>query len=66
MQKLNEIPLIFPNQFPGDFSNSLNGWNFTQRELKENMGKILTLDIDLGNQCSLNCPHCFRRTAVLD
>jgi len=42
------------------------GWNFTQKELNENKGKILTLDIDLGNACSLKCPHCFRRTAVLD
>jgi len=57
---------MFANQFPTNFVNDLNGWNFTQKELDDNKGKILTLDIDLGNHCSLNCPHCFRRTAVLD
>jgi len=25
--------------------------------------KLLTLDIDFGNKCSLNCPHCFRRNS---
>jgi MoaA/NifB/PqqE/SkfB family radical SAM enzyme len=66
MKNLNEIPVVFENQFPVNFVNDLNGWNFTQKELNDNKGKILTLDIDLGNTCSLNCPHCFRRTAVLD
>lgn len=66
MTNLNEIPVVFANQFPSDFINDVNGWNFTQKELHDNKGKILTLDIDLGNTCSLNCPHCFRRTAVLD
>lgn len=66
MKNLNEIPVVFRNQFPTNFINDLNGWNFTKNELDDNKGKILTLDIDLGNTCSLNCPHCFRRTAVLD
>lgn len=66
MKNLNEIPVVFANQFPKNFVNDLNGWNFTQKELDDNKGKILTLDIDLGNTCSLECPHCFRRTAVLD
>ncbi len=65
MKTLSSISVIYPSQFP-DFVNDLNGWNFTQKQLNENKGKILTLDIDLGNFCSLNCPHCFRRTAVLD
>lgn len=66
MSTINQIPVMFPGQFPSNHINDLNGWNFTQKELSENKGKILTLDIDLGNHCSLNCPHCFRRTVVLD
>lgn len=66
MKNLNQIPVMFATHFPKNFVNDLNGWNFTQKELKDNKGKILTLDIDLGNSCSLKCPHCFRRTAVLD
>lgn len=66
MKTITEIPVIFSGKFPSNFINDLNGWNFSSKTLKENKGKILTLDIDLGNKCSLNCPHCFRRTAVLD
>lgn len=66
MKNLNEIPVVFSNQFPKNFVNDLNGWNFTRKELNDNKGRILTLDIDLGNSCSLKCPHCFRRTSVLD
>lgn len=25
--------------------------------------KLLTLDIDFGNKCSLSCPHCFRKSS---
>ena len=57
---------MFAEKFPSNFINDVNGWNFSSKTLKENKGKILTLDIDLGNRCSLNCPHCFRRTTVLD
>ena len=57
---------MFTEKFPSNFINDVNGWSFSSETLKENKGKILTLDIDLGNKCSLNCPHCFRRTAVLD
>jgi len=67
-KKMNyrKIPIKFKERFPLNFINDLNGWSFSQKELSENKGKILTLDIDLGNNCSLDCPHCFRRTAVLD
>ncbi|GHT42855.1 hypothetical protein FACS189443_6270 [Planctomycetales bacterium] len=27
---------------------------------------MLTLDIDFGDVCSLNCPHCFRRDNAID
>jgi len=66
MKTITEIPVIFSGKFPTNFSNNLNGWNFSLEELIKNKSKILTLDIDLGNKCSLNCPHCFRRSVVLD
>lgn len=64
--KYSEIPVFFSGNFPLNFINDLSGWSFTQKELLENKGKILTLDIDLGEYCSLNCPPCFRRSIVLD
>jgi MoaA/NifB/PqqE/SkfB family radical SAM enzyme len=60
------VPIIYKNKFPRDFINDVNGWSFTKTELEENKGKILTLDIDFGNICSLNCPHCFRRNNKVD
>lgn len=60
------VPIVYPGKFPKDFKNDLNGWNFTKEELEKNKGKILTLDIDFGNVCSLNYPHCFRRDNKID
>lgn len=66
MKTISQIPVTFTGRFPSNFINDVNGWNFDQETLNSNKGKILTLDIDLGTQCSLKCPHCFRRTKVLD
>lgn len=61
------VPIVFKNKFPKDFINSIEGWGFfSRRELKKNKGKLLTLDIDFGNFCTLNCPHCFRRSNKVD
>lgn len=60
------IPKVFEGIFPATFCNDVNGWNFSQEELEKNKGKLLTLDIDFGNTCSLNCPHCFRRSNHAD
>ena len=61
MQVIPKIPVIFKNKFPKNLVNTANGWAFSEKVIKQNKGKILTLDIDFGNYCSLNCPHCFRR-----
>lgn len=61
-----KVSILYKNEFPKTFINDINGWNFTQKELTENKGKILTLDLDFGNVCSLNCPHCFRRDNKVD
>lgn len=60
------VPIIYKNKFPKDFVNDVNGWAFSKKEMKDNFGKLLTLDIDFGNFCTLNCPHCFRRNNKVD
>jgi MoaA/NifB/PqqE/SkfB family radical SAM enzyme len=61
-----KVSIVYNDDFPKNFKNNVNGWNFTERELKNSKGKILTMDIDFGNVCSLNCPHCFRRENKVD
>ena len=61
-----KVPVFYKNKFPTNYINDTNGWAFTKEELEQNKGKILTLDIDFGNYCSLNCPHCFRRNNKVD
>ena len=66
---MNEYPnvnIVFPDKYPDDFINDVNGWAFSKETIKKNMGKLLTLDIDYGVKCSLNCPHCFRRNNSVD
>lgn len=60
------VPKVFEGKFPEAFVNDVNGWAFSEKDLRENKGKLLTLDIDFGNFCSLNCPHCFRRNNRVD
>lgn len=66
MKTMPNVKKVFEGLFPNDFTNDVNGWNFSQKELTENKGKLLTMDIDFGNTCSLNCPHCFRRNNHVD
>ena len=60
-----EIPIKF-TRFPDGYINDVNGWSFDYKTISENKGKLLTIDIDFGNNCSLNCPLCFRRNSSLD
>lgn len=66
MKIIPKIPVIYPGQFPRRFINDVNGWAFSAETLKKNLGRLLTLDIDFGNYCTLNCPHCFRRNNRVD
>lgn len=66
MVDYENIPMVYTDKFPADFRDGVDGWNFTPEHLDEHSGKILTLDIDFGNVCALNCSHCFRRDGVLD
>ncbi|HUT22581.1 MAG TPA: radical SAM protein [Candidatus Bipolaricaulota bacterium] len=60
------VSTIYENKFPQNFVNDVNGWAFSQNEMKDNFGKLLTLDIDFGSFCNLNCPHCFRKNNNVD
>jgi len=63
-----DIPVIFDRKVPYDFVNDVDGWAFSKEELKNNLGKLLTLDIDFNSarSCHLNCPHCFRKNNPID
>lgn len=66
-RELLSIPPIFPKKFPHDYVNDVMGWgNFSEVELHEktedDIFKLKCLDIDFGIGCTLNCPHCFKRT----
>jgi MoaA/NifB/PqqE/SkfB family radical SAM enzyme len=46
--------------------NDVNGWGFDEETIASNTGNLLTLDIDFGSRCSLNCPFCFRKDNSVD
>jgi len=55
-----------PLAFGPDIVNDVHGWAFDQKTISENKGRILTLDIDFGETCTLNCPSCFRKNNTVD
>lgn len=61
MNNIPKVPIIYPGKLPDDYINDVHGWAFSKNYLIKNLGKLLTLDIDFGEKCSLNCPHCFRK-----
>jgi len=67
MKIIPNVSIVYKNKFPKNFINDVNGWgSFSKKILQDNIGKLLSLDIDFGNVCSLNCPHCFRRNNRVD
>jgi uncharacterized radical SAM superfamily Fe-S cluster-containing enzyme len=61
------VPIVYKNKFPKNYINQVAWWgSFDREKLQINKGKILSLDIDFGVRCSLNCPHCFRRNSNVD
>ena len=61
------IPKKFEDKFPEGYQNTLPNWGFfSRKELEENQGKLLLLDIDLDRYCSLHCPDCFRHDSEVD
>ena len=64
---MNEsIARVFMGKFPNNYVNDVRGWGFSAEVLRDNVGKLLTLDIDFGTKCSLNCPHCFRKNNYMN
>lgn len=58
------MDIVYPAAFPSDFVNDVRGWAFDEDTIRLNAGRLLTLDIDFGSGCSLNCPFCFTRGRV--
>lgn len=65
MLQLPDIPVRY-TRFPDNYINDVNGWGFDRDTIDANSGRLLTLDIDYGTKCSLNCPFCFRRDNSVD
>lgn len=62
----SNIEKMYLDKFPENYKNDVNGWGFSAETIKNNIGKLLTLDIDFGVKCSLNCPHCFRKNNLMN
>lgn len=65
MKIIPEIPIKY-KRFPDNYVNDINGWAFDKNTIEANKGKLLTIDIDYGSYCSLNCPACFRKRSSVD
>jgi MoaA/NifB/PqqE/SkfB family radical SAM enzyme len=65
MKIVPDIPVKY-TRFPDNYINDVNGWSFDMTTIQSNQGKLLTLDIDYGKFCSLNCPACFRKENSVD
>jgi len=71
-----EIPVIFNKKkdgtiFPKDYVNDVSYWGNNSKEdlhscFKDGTAKMLSMDLDFGDACSLRCPHCFRRDDRFD
>jgi len=61
----NKFPIFFNDKFPVNYINNIEGWGILKNDLHSKLDdgtyKLLTLDIDVGDRCSLNCPHCFKK-----
>lgn len=66
---LRSIPEVFPREFPIQYINDVQGWGIPNgllhSKLEDGTYKLLTLDLDFGDTCSLSCPHCFRKSDFL-
>ena len=65
---MTDLSAIAPKyeRFPKGYINDVRGWAFDSETIHNQAGKLLTLDLDFGSRCSLNCPFCFRRDNSVD
>jgi len=61
-QWANRIP------FPSHFQNYVKGWNETDDVIHEAEAnhRLLYLNMDFGDGCTLRCPHCFTHEGAID
>ena len=72
----SKIPVIFKDMgngqiFPKGHVNDVRWWGNISRKdlhscLPDGTAKLLTMDVDIGDECSLRCSHCFRRDTRFD
>lgn len=65
-RRFPNVDALFSDKVPSNFLNDVDGWNFSKNHFLENKGELLTMDVDFGESCSLNCPHCFRRNGSVN
>lgn len=69
-KSLTGIDKYFTDRFPKNYINDVKGWGVSKEKLHSKLPdgtyKLLTLDLDFGSDCSLHCPHCFRKSNALD
>lgn len=61
-----DFPVMFSDTMPAGYVNDVQYWgNIPRSELYKTLPdgtpKMQMMDIDFGDECSLRCPHCFRR-----
>jgi MoaA/NifB/PqqE/SkfB family radical SAM enzyme len=65
MRSIPSIPEVY-SRFPKGYINDIRGWAFDRSTIDSNVGRLLTLDVDFGSTCTLNCPSCFRKNNPVD
>ncbi len=67
METILNIPEFkLENSTEEDLSTIQHFGFFSKKDIVQNAGRLLMLDIDFGRECSLRCPTCFRRKNVTD
>lgn len=66
MQNLNIPPLRIASDYDPRWMTVKYFGFFDKETVKIEAGRLLMLDIDLGRNCSLRCPTCFRKDNIVD
>lgn len=56
------------SRFGAGFCNGIDGWIFTDEDIRAaaDNGRLMHLDFEFGQNCSLNCIYCFRTADLRD
>ena len=68
LQSINKISDEVGFDLTPPYENKIKGWWFNDSEIAKanEAGKMLTLDLDVGRTCDLNCSFCFADTHSQD